>query len=456
MQVDFIIVIVLMILVGTPIWHQNYKLRQHPLYGYPGFWFKINARLNSTRVKLFLEQTRTEIKSHPFYKSLPEELKQYFMERVLNMHYDVEINTVRVDLTTAERTRLVCDAVHLTFGHPEYRYPSINEVLVMNTGREKSAAFLRKEGLVFAYRSLVEGWNDETDGNSTSYYGWALALYKGITKYDKDDPLLTSLLRNWQREISKLAPNNINAKVRLFRLTGSESAQTIFCLSCEAFCESPQLLRDLHPDIYNLLCHFLRFDPLTLDSFAPQRDQHVAFREQRKKAIPQVFIGGVGICALIILYVQTRYVEVTMWVVVVMVGLLFLLQLGWHRYFKNQKLLALTTMIYRLGISVLIANVFFAVNNNYLVEGTRQLEEYKLVNYSYEAVYTYSRRSNLKQVVKYDLDLELNTDRFNNYPQLLYLETRELPDIHRENTVIYEFQRGLLGLRVRTGIAIAY
>ena len=137
------------------------------------------------------------------------------------------------------------------------------------------------------------------------------------------------------------------------------------------------------------------------------------------------------------------------------VALIFALQLGWYRYILKQSFLAKTTMLFRLGLSIIIANLFFAVNNNFFIENTMRTERYTLTGYTFERIYTYDRTYG-RRLVNYEVELQLETDRFNKYPHLLKYNTSDLPNLPEENTVIYEFQRGLLGLRVRTGIAISY
>ncbi|MGB0934156.1 MAG: M90 family metallopeptidase, partial [Lishizhenia sp.] len=207
----------------------------------------------------------------PFYANLNKKQKIVFEDRV--GIFLAEIIVTEIDKDVPEKSTclyVASSAIIAYWGLPYWNYGALSEVLVypsnfdMNNELNKRGVVsgkvhhggLMDKTMILSLPALIHGFENQTDKNNVGVHEFAHLLDKADGSIDG----LPFMLRKedkqcWvdlvEREISKIKnqASSINAY-------GATNKQEFFAVITEYYKERPQLLKNKHPELFEMMERF--------------------------------------------------------------------------------------------------------------------------------------------------------------------------------------------------------
>lgn len=203
-----------------------------------------------------------------FYNGLNEGDKKWFESDMLDFFSRVRITGIDVKIDDTDRVLVAASAVIPIFAFKDWKYTTINEVLLYpdsfnhqfeTAGEDRRVLGMVGEGamngtMILSKPALHQGFLNETDKNNT-------AIHEFVHLIDKTDGAIDGIPENllgkqyvlpWINLIAKEI-EQINKGKSDINPYGATSQTEFFAVASEYFFERPQLLKSKHPELYALL-----------------------------------------------------------------------------------------------------------------------------------------------------------------------------------------------------------
>jgi hypothetical protein len=208
---------------------------------------------------------------NPYYQTLPDNLKQRFVERTLHFSVSKEFHYHAIDEEEYIPILISGAAVQLTFGLQNYLmdYFDIIHVMkreyVLHSDNETYLGHVSKSGIHISWDNFAYGYINYSDAKNLGLHEMAHALqFDSVLGYEN----------NYDRDFKKRMEDFYAEGLPIFRamrtgmnLVFDEYSTTNFdefwAVSVENFFESPTVFKQRLPQLYQEMCDLLNQDPLS-------------------------------------------------------------------------------------------------------------------------------------------------------------------------------------------------
>jgi MtfA peptidase len=215
------------------------------------------------------EQSLSQI--FPFFNILDFQLKNKFKKR---LEHFIKIHSFegREGLAVTDEMRLLISAaaVRMTLGLNYYDFSLFPEILIYPDvyyspfSKTHNKGETNPQGIIaFSWPHLVEGFKTESDHINLAYHEFAHAL---IFAAVSDTPSDSGFEAGYEMFSDALSHDHLSQKVyslKIFRDYAFTNKMEFFAVAAENFMEAPRDLHDECYELYDILRHMLRQDPLT-------------------------------------------------------------------------------------------------------------------------------------------------------------------------------------------------
>ncbi|HYF33234.1 MAG TPA: zinc-dependent peptidase [Chitinophagaceae bacterium] len=235
----------------------------------------IGRRLRRARPLIALpEAYRQMLQDHvPFYKALDEAEKTQFESRVQYFLGEVRITGVNTVVTDMDRVLTAASAIIPIFAFPGWQYTNLNEVLLYpetfseefeQQGNDRNVLGMVGTGamqnvMILSQHELRQGFLNKTGKTNIAIHEFVHLVDKtdgavdGIPENLMDRKYILPWLRLMQQKIQEIAKGRTDINPY-----GATNQAEFFAVASEYFFERPDLLKQKHPDLYQLLEEIFR------------------------------------------------------------------------------------------------------------------------------------------------------------------------------------------------------
>lgn len=223
---------------------------------------------------------------YAYYTALPWSLKMKFL-RTARDHYEYFefVPREKLKLTRAMKAIISCAAAQLMLFLPSEGLSYYQRILVYPDYYSSRITKRKHKGevnpglrlIVFSWRGIAEGMKILDDGINLLLHEFAHALWLENKIMSKQ---YTVFEPRWVLEFERYAAaemKNLQANEQhFFRKYAFENIEEFFAVSVENFFERTQQFHQEQPELYRILAHLFKQDPLTL--YASRAQQKPLFR----------------------------------------------------------------------------------------------------------------------------------------------------------------------------------
>ena len=212
-----------------------------------------------------------------FYRSISDDERERFIKKISEFLAYVRISGVDTNVDDLDRLLVACSAIIPIFGFPEWKYYNLREVLLYPATFDKEEFLSPKNRrntlgmvgngpmqrvMILSKPSLHEGFENESGKENTGIHEFVHLL----DKEDGDVDGLPEALMNRQYVLPwlKLMNENINAIIEGrsdINVYGATNKAEFFSVVSEYFFGRPDLFKEKHPELYNLLTQIFHQHP---------------------------------------------------------------------------------------------------------------------------------------------------------------------------------------------------
>jgi Mlc titration factor MtfA (ptsG expression regulator) len=213
-----------------------------------------------------------------FYQQLDDAQKDEFAKRVQHFLATTQITGVKTSVEDLDKVLVAASAVIPIFGFPEWEYVNLNEVLLypdsFNHDFEQSGEGRNVLGMVgsgamnnvmiLSQHELRQAFINKTGKTNTAIHEFVHLVDKtdgsvdGLPEFITDKKYILPWLQLMQAEMKKIMAGRSDINPY-----GATNEAEFFAVVSEYFFERPGLLKEKHPDLYNLLSAFFKQAPAT-------------------------------------------------------------------------------------------------------------------------------------------------------------------------------------------------
>lgn len=247
------------------------------------FLFRNKSASTVNQPNVFPSTWRVIITNHvSFYRQLNETQKQDFEKDIFDFLNEVEIEGVETDITITDKLLVASSAVIPVFGFPEWNYRFLDTVLLYPSSFDRNFNLGSKEEfitgmvgngpmegkVILSKPALHVGFSNDKDKKN-------VGIHEFIHLIDKQDGaidgILTILNENqyaipWLELIRRKTFDIIHDDVKDIHPYGTTNQQEFLAVTGEYFFERPHLLKEKHPELYDLLSQAFQLDTTTIIS----------------------------------------------------------------------------------------------------------------------------------------------------------------------------------------------
>lgn len=225
----------------------------------PAVWF--NRSLAEPLKKILLEEV-------PFYHQLGEDGRRNFEARVQVFLDQVRITGVNTTVEDMDRVLVASSAIIPIFNFEDWQYVNLHEVLLYpdsfdhefeQQGSGRNILGMVGEGalnhmMILSQQELRQSFSNKTGKNNTAIHEFVHLVDKtdgsidGLPEVLLQQQYLVPWLRLMRHEIEQIKDNNSDINPY-----GASNESEFFAVASEYFFERPDLLREKHPELYDLL-----------------------------------------------------------------------------------------------------------------------------------------------------------------------------------------------------------
>lgn len=204
----------------------------------------------------------------PFYQQLSEAKKKEFEERIQHFLSHIKITGVKTEVEDKDRVLIAASAVIPIFNFPGWEYLNLHEVLLYpgsfnhefkQDGLHRSIIGMVGEGamnhvMILSKHELRQAFINKTGKDNTAIHEFVHLIDKtdgtidGVPAFILEKKYIIPWLQLMQKEITRINENRSDINPY-----GATSEAEFFAVVSEYFFERPRLLKDKHPELYNLL-----------------------------------------------------------------------------------------------------------------------------------------------------------------------------------------------------------
>lgn len=203
-----------------------------------------------------------------FYQKLPEDEKKIFEDRVHHFLSGIRITGVKTEIEDLDRVLIGASAIIPIFRFPHWEYVNIDEILLYPEtfneefeieGNNRSVMGMVGTGvlqrmMILSRHALREGFSNKTDKNNTAIHEFVHLIDKTDGAVDGVPELLLShqYTLPWLNMIHQniKAIQNHQSDINAY---GATNQSEFFAVAAEYFFERPDLLKNKHPELYDML-----------------------------------------------------------------------------------------------------------------------------------------------------------------------------------------------------------
>jgi MtfA peptidase len=211
-----------------------------------------------------------------FYRRLSPENKIIFEEKLKDFLREIRIEGVHTTVTETDKLLVASSAVIPVFGFTEWKYHNLKNVLLypatfnreefLASGFEKNTLGMVGNGpmqrvMILSKPALYEGFHNEAGNSNTGIHEFVHLLDKEDGEVDGlPETLLGKEYRNkWNEVASKNMEAILHGESDISSYAATNRAE-FFAVSSEYFFNNPELFRENHQDIYELLAKIFNQD----------------------------------------------------------------------------------------------------------------------------------------------------------------------------------------------------
>lgn len=206
----------------------------------------------------------------PYYQKLAPKEKRIFEFRVIRFLKSHEIIGRGIAITREMELRIACSAIQVTFGLQNYLFSAFHTVLIYPTSYTSSITNLEHKGeanptlqmLVFSWEDFLAGNSISDDNLNLGFHEFTHALH---ISFLRKRSLEANAFLNAYNNLLKVELPKIGSSIRsdgYFRVYGFENHFELLSVMVECFFETPEVLYQKYPTVYNSLKKMLNQDLL--------------------------------------------------------------------------------------------------------------------------------------------------------------------------------------------------
>lgn len=212
----------------------------------------------------------------PFYQALSVDRQKEFEERVQHFLNKVRITGVNTTVEDPDRVFVAASAIIPIFNFPGWEYIHLNEVLLypgsfnnefVQQGEGRNISGMVGNGplhrsMILSQPDLREGFLNTTGKHNTGIHEFVHLVDKtdgstdGLPEFILNRHYLKPWLQLMHREIQNIRKNNSDIDPY-----GATNEAEFFAVVSEYFFERPHLLREKHPELYEMLMRIFGQQP---------------------------------------------------------------------------------------------------------------------------------------------------------------------------------------------------
>ena len=209
----------------------------------------------------------------PFYQQLDETNKKEFENRVRQFLLSVVISGVNTKVDDLDRVLIAASAIIPIFNFPKWEYCNLNEVLLYpdcfddefrQEGSHRSIVGMVGHGplnnmMILSQSDLRQAFIDKTGKDNTAIHEFVHLLDKtdgsvdGVPELLLDKEYISPWLQLMQKKIRAIIDERSDINPY-----GATNEAEFLAVASEYFFERPKLLKEKHPDLYELLERIFR------------------------------------------------------------------------------------------------------------------------------------------------------------------------------------------------------
>ncbi|MCU4175593.1 zinc-dependent peptidase [Carboxylicivirga sp. N1Y90] len=204
----------------------------------------------------------------PYYLALSQEEKERFEFKIQEFLLNCRITGIETEVDIKDEIMVAASAIIPIFQFPHWRYTNIHEVLVYpssfnekfeTSGENRSILGMVGSGymegkMILSQEALRHGFKNTSDKKNTAIHEFVHLIDKSDGKIDGVPALLldNQFAIPWIDLINKKIDEIYEAKSDINPYGGTNRAE-FFSVISEYFFERPKLLKQKHPELYELL-----------------------------------------------------------------------------------------------------------------------------------------------------------------------------------------------------------
>lgn len=395
-----------------------------------------------------------------YYKQLSPEGKKKFLHRTVNFIINKQfIGRQGIAVTDEMKVLISAAAVQLTFGLKKYVLPGLERILIYPDIFEYTPTRQRMKGgtsnasMMLSWKHFQEGFAIPDDRYNLGLHEMAHALKLHADSDLGIDDNVETFLAQWEREGSGEFLHLHNRETSILRKYGGTNVQEFFAVCTEHFFERPAEFKNKLPGLYLTLCRVYQQDPLnTMGDYTFDRTAGTAaegelrfYRDYTNASWHwslSILLWGVlaGLPSLFWFAAHTAIPSSSLLLIVLVIGSLNLV--SWH-YFNVRNILnfGLFCVYSFLGVGVTAVSLVLVLN--FFIPVGKETQE----------VYTVVAASHGKSFRK----LSLESNAYDDCPLLRsFLREDHIAGAIPGNRIIFEFRRGIFGLKAAHHIRLDF
>ncbi|MBK7307179.1 MAG: zinc-dependent peptidase [Chitinophagaceae bacterium] len=214
----------------------------------------------------------------PFYQQLNENRKTEFEERTIHFLTQVKVTGVKTVVEDLDRVLIAASAIIPIFNFQGWEYPNLNEVLLYpdsfdhefeQQGDGRNILGMVGSGalnqvMILSQFELRQAFINETGKNNTAIHEFVHLVDKTDGEIDgvPESLLNKQYIKPWLQLMQEKIKEIIDDRSDINPYGATNEAE-FFAVVSEYFFERPELLKEKHPELYELLLKIFHPEPVS-------------------------------------------------------------------------------------------------------------------------------------------------------------------------------------------------
>ena len=209
-----------------------------------------------------------------YYRSLPEDLRRRFLERVVRFNSTKTFNCVNLPMEERMPLLIGAAAVQISFGLDKYLLDFFDTIYIMqhnyNYGvfNQPFEGHVNSNGIYLSWDNFLRGYENYTDADNVGIHEMAHALayvnFMAGANNGQDDNFIKRFY--YFSAVARPIFNDMqNGKTNLLNAYAATNYNEFWAVAVETFFEKSLHMKIDMPDLYAALCNLLNQDPLSAE-----------------------------------------------------------------------------------------------------------------------------------------------------------------------------------------------